>query len=60
MISVPFRESGVGLMQHVGTQTDDVGSREGASGRQPHSQMGALTAELIRLWTITDDLGASR
>jgi hypothetical protein len=47
-------------MQHVGTQTDDVGSREGVSGRQPHSQMGALTAELIRLWTITDDLGASR
>lgn len=47
-------------MQHVGTQTDDVGSREGASGRQPHSQMGALTPELIRLWTTTDDLGASR
>ena len=60
MISVPFRESGVGSMQHVGTQTDDVGSREVARRRQPHSPLGALTPELTRLWTITDDLGASR
>lgn len=47
-------------MQHLGTQTDDVGSREVARRRQPHSPLGALTPELTRLWTITDDLGASR
>ena len=47
-------------MRHVVAQTDDVGSREVSRRRQPHSPLGALTAELTRLWTITDDLGASR